>query len=54
VHLVFRGTVADGAEPRVVETGGTTDDVAWVPVTDVESGAVQVLDVVTAALQADL
>jgi ADP-ribose pyrophosphatase YjhB (NUDIX family) len=54
VHLVFRGTVADDAEPRVVETGGTTDDVAWVPVADVESGAVEVLDVVTAALQAAL
>jgi 8-oxo-dGTP diphosphatase len=54
VHLVFRGTVADAAEPRVVETGGTTDDVAWVAVADVESGAVEVLDVVTAALQAAL
>lgn len=53
VHLVFRGTVPDGAEPRVVETDGTTDAVAWVPVADVESGAVRVLGVVTAALAAD-
>ena len=53
VHLVFHGTVPDGSEPRVVETDGTTDAVAWVPVADVESGAVRVLDVVTAALAAD-
>ena len=53
VHLVFHGTVPDGAEPRVVETVGTTDAVAWVPVADVESGAVRVLDVVTAALAAE-
>jgi 8-oxo-dGTP diphosphatase len=53
VHLVFRGTVPDGAEPRVVETDGTTDAVAWVPVAEVESGAVRTLDVVAAALRAD-
>jgi 8-oxo-dGTP diphosphatase len=53
VHLVFRGTVPEGAEARVVETDGTTDAVAWVPVADVESGAVRVLDVVTAALGAE-
>ncbi|HET8666330.1 MAG TPA: NUDIX domain-containing protein [Nocardioides sp.] len=52
VHLVFHGTVPGDVEPRVVETGGTTDAVAWVPVADVESGAVRVLDVVRAALQA--
>jgi 8-oxo-dGTP pyrophosphatase MutT (NUDIX family) len=52
VHLVFRATVGEG-EPRVVEAGGTTDAVAWVPVVDVESGAVQALDVVRAALHAD-
>jgi ADP-ribose pyrophosphatase YjhB (NUDIX family) len=53
VHLVFRGTVPEGAEPRVVETDGTTDAVAWAPVADVESGRIRVLDVVTAALEAD-
>jgi 8-oxo-dGTP diphosphatase len=53
VHLVFRGTVPDGSEPRVVETEGTTDAVAWVPVADIGSGRVRVLDVVTAALTAD-
>jgi ADP-ribose pyrophosphatase YjhB (NUDIX family) len=53
VHLVFRGTVPDGAEPRVVETNGTTDAVAWVSVAEVESGEVRTLDVVRAALEAD-
>jgi 8-oxo-dGTP diphosphatase len=53
VHLVFRGTVSDAAQPRVVETDGTTDAVAWVPVADVHSGAVRTLDVVGAALRAD-
>jgi 8-oxo-dGTP diphosphatase len=52
VHLVFRGIVPDDAEPRVVETDGTTDDVAWVPLADVESGVVRTLDVVRAALGA--
>ena len=30
VHLLFRATVANGAEPRVAEVDGTTDAVAWV------------------------
>src|SRR5438128_395048 len=37
VHLVFAATVAEDAEPRVLEVGGTTDAVAWVPVADVEA-----------------
>ena len=50
VHLLFSATVADG-EPRVVEVDGTTDAAAWVPLADVASGAVDVLDVVTYALE---
>jgi 8-oxo-dGTP diphosphatase len=53
IHLVFAGVVDPAAEPRVVETGGTTDDVAWVPIADIDAGSIRVLDVVTAALQAD-
>lgn len=49
VHLLFAATVADG-EPRVAEADGTTDAAAWVPVADIESGSVDVLDVVTYAL----
>ena len=50
VHLVFAASVAD-EEPRVVEQDGTTDEVAWVPLADIESGAVPVLDVVRHALR---
>jgi 8-oxo-dGTP diphosphatase len=52
VHLIFAASVADDARPEVVEVGGTTDDVAWVPVADITSGAVEVLDVVRHALAA--
>ncbi len=38
--------------PGSSETDGTTDAVAWVPVADIESGAVRMLDVVRAALAA--
>ncbi|MDT0200764.1 NUDIX domain-containing protein [Nocardioides sp. AE5] len=50
VHLVFAATVAADAEPRVAETDGTTDEVAWVPVADIEAGRIEVLDVVRHAL----
>lgn len=52
VGLVFSATVPDDAEPRLVEQGGTTDAVAWVPVAAVEAGDQPVLDVVTEALRA--
>lgn len=50
VNLIFAVSVPDGAEPRVVETQGTTDAVAWVPVSEIVSGAVEVTDVVRYAL----
>ena len=50
VHLIFAATVPAGAAPRVVEVDGTTDDAAWVPLADIDSGAVDVLDVVRHAL----
>lgn len=46
VALVFETAVAEDAEPRLAEEDGTTDAVAWVPVADIESGAVPVLDLV--------
>lgn len=52
VHLIFAGTVVSTDEPRVVESNGTTDAVAWVPLADIESGRVEVLDVVRSALAA--
>ena len=50
VHLVFAAAVEPGV-PSVQETDGTTDDVAWVSLTDVVSGAVRVSTLVTAALE---
>lgn len=49
VHLLFAACVTDG-EPRVTEVDGTTDAAAWVALADIESGAVDVLDVVKHAL----
>ena len=49
VHLLYAGTVGDG-EPVVREVDGTTESAAWVPVADVRAGRVEVLDVVTYAL----
>ena len=49
VHLVF-GAVVEPGEPRVLEVDGTTDAADWVPIADIESGAVDVLDLVHHAL----
>ncbi len=49
VGLVYAATAPADAE-LVVEEGGTTDAVAWVPVREIVSGAVPVVDVVRAAL----
>lgn len=50
VHLIFEGSVPDDVEPRVVEVGGTTDDVRWVAIADIAAGAVEVTDVVRKAV----
>ncbi|HET7385640.1 MAG TPA: NUDIX domain-containing protein [Nocardioidaceae bacterium] len=50
VHLIFEARVPPDADLRVVERDGTTDAVAWVPVREIESGALPVLEVVTHAL----
>jgi ADP-ribose pyrophosphatase YjhB (NUDIX family) len=50
VNLVYAAEVADDAEPRVEEVGGTTDAVAWIPVSDIEAGTVAVTDIVRYAL----
>ncbi|HEU5038420.1 MAG TPA: NUDIX domain-containing protein [Nocardioides sp.] len=52
VHLFFRATIDADAEPRVVEVDGTTDAVAWVPLSEVGSGDLPVLEVVTEAVSA--
>jgi 8-oxo-dGTP diphosphatase len=49
VHLVFAADVSAG-EPRVHDVDGTTDAAAWIPLTEVASGAVPVSTLVTGAL----
>lgn len=51
VILIFAASVPDDAEPRLVETEGTTDAVAWVPLADIESGRVPVYEAVRHALR---
>lgn len=50
VNLIFAATVPASGRPRVTETGGTTDDVAWIRRADITSGAVEVTAVVRFAL----
>ncbi|KQW46869.1 NUDIX hydrolase [Nocardioides sp. Root1257] len=50
VAMAFAVTIDDAAEPGLTEADGTTDAVAWVPVADIESGALPVLDLVREAL----
>ncbi|MCW2753855.1 MAG: ADP-ribose pyrophosphatase YjhB, family [Marmoricola sp.] len=50
VNLIFAVTVPDDVEPRVVESGGTTDAVAWIEVSEIVSGVVEVTEVVRYAL----
>jgi 8-oxo-dGTP diphosphatase len=38
IHLLYAVGVDAGVEPRVVEEGGTTDEVRWVPLADLRSG----------------
>ncbi|TYL46333.1 NUDIX domain-containing protein [Nocardioides sp. BGMRC 2183] len=51
IGIVYRATVGPG-EPRVVETDGTTDLAAWIPIADVTSGSIKVYGLVHAALAA--
>ena len=51
VRLVYDAWVpADAPEPRVVEVDGSTIDARWLPVADVESGAVPTVPMVRDAL----
>lgn len=52
VHLLFAARLPEGAEPYVAELGGTTDAVEFVPRSRIESGTVEVLDVVRHAMGA--
>jgi 8-oxo-dGTP diphosphatase len=49
VNLIFAVTVPD-LEPYVVETDGTTDQVAWIDIAAISSGEIEVTEVVRYAL----
>lgn len=49
IGIIYRAEVGPG-EPHVVETGGTTDAVAWVPLADVAAGKLKVYGSVRAAI----
>lgn len=50
VHLIFEVRLDPTAQLRVAEAAGTTDEVAWVPLAEVEAGRIPVHDVVHHAL----
>ncbi len=52
VHLLYAATVGD-EEPQVREVDGTSDAAAWVSVASIESGEVDVLELVRYALGLD-
>jgi ADP-ribose pyrophosphatase YjhB (NUDIX family) len=51
IALVFAATLPGDAQVRVAEVDGTTDEVAWVPLSEVADGSRPVLDVVREALE---
>jgi 8-oxo-dGTP diphosphatase len=52
IGVVYSAAVVGQPGPLVTEVGGTTDAVAWVPVAEIESGAVPVVPLVRSALDA--
>lgn len=52
IRIVYRADVPADEEPRVVEVDGTTDDVAWVPLAEIDAGDRPVSSLVRAAIAA--
>lgn len=50
VNLIFAAAVPRNTDAVVLESGGTTDEVAWIRRADIESGAVEVTELVRYAL----
>ncbi|MEJ7634507.1 NUDIX domain-containing protein [Aeromicrobium sp.] len=51
VHLLYAVTVDPTVEPRVIDVGGTTDLVRWVPIDEIGSASGPVLPMVTHAIE---
>jgi 8-oxo-dGTP diphosphatase len=54
LHVVYAATVAEDAEPVLLDLDGTTDAVAWVPLAELGTGDRAVIDLVTFALAQDV
>lgn len=52
LYVIYRATVPDGIEPRVIEVDGTTDAVEWVSIEEIESGDRPLFSLVRAAVAA--
>lgn len=52
IYVIYRATVPEGIDPRVVETDGTTDAVEWVPVEEITAEQRPVFSLVRAAIAA--
>ncbi|MBU1800974.1 MAG: NUDIX domain-containing protein [Actinobacteria bacterium] len=50
IGIVYAAAVPSGSEATLAEQDGTTDAVAWVPLSQIEDGTVEVLDLVRDAL----
>ncbi len=50
IGIVYAARVPEGSPAVLVEQGGTTDAVDWVPIADIEDGTVEVLDLVRQSL----
>jgi 8-oxo-dGTP diphosphatase len=53
VNIVYEAEVPLDQEPVVTEVDGTTDAVAWIPVSDIAAGVVEVTELVRFALALD-
>ena len=52
IRLLYRGEVTSRDEPRVLEVDGSTSASAWVSLSDVRSGAVDIVNLVRTGLAA--
>jgi ADP-ribose pyrophosphatase YjhB (NUDIX family) len=50
IRIVYRASVPEGGEPRVVEVDGTTDAVEWVPLSELDSGRRETSSLVRTAI----
>lgn len=53
IRVVFEASVpGDAPPPRVIEQDGTTSAVSWVPLEDISTGRLEVVELVRVAISA--